>query len=241
MFKKYLMSKKEDPFLFAKFTFLQDILSFLLCLTPFALEHNFGKYLILRKAHFLTYVDGVQGDYLEFGVFTGSSFAHSIRAYKSLKNLDKREKEMKFFGFDSFQGFGKIDEKTKHTFFQDHKFLWSANKVTKRASKLSTKYGVQTEIVEGFFEETLNSPSTYDLEKAAIIFLDADLYGATQTALNFSLKLIQEGTIIIIDEYFYFKGSTEFSPFGAFKEWCEQNKISYRFITHYGIGSGIPI
>ena len=120
---------------------------------------------------------------------------------------------MKFLGFDSFQGFGEIDEKTEHGFFQDSNFLWSAKKVIKRASRLSTKYGVETEIIEGFFEDTLNSPSDYDIEKAAIIFLDADLYEATQTALNFSLKLIQEGTIIIIDEYFYFKGKTEFSPF----------------------------
>ena len=234
------MSKK-DPFWLAKFSFLQDILSFLICLPPFALEHNFGKYLILRKAHYLTCIDNVQGDYLEFGVFTGSSFAHSVRAYSRLKNLDKRKKKMRFFGFDSFQGFGEIDEKTKHSFFQDSNFVWSSKRVVKRASKLTTKYGVRTEIVEGFFEETLDSPSSYNLEKAAIVFLDADLYEATRIALNFSLKLIQEGTIIIIDEYFYFKGKTEFSPFAAFKEWCEHNKISYRFITHYGIGSGMVI
>ena len=57
------MSKK-DPFWLEKFSFLQDIQSFFICLPPFTLDHNFGNYLILRKAYNLVWIYKVQENHV---------------------------------------------------------------------------------------------------------------------------------------------------------------------------------
>ena len=82
----------KDPFGISKLNIFQDLISNLLNLLPYTLEHNSGKYMAIRKAHYLTSIDGIEGDYLEFGVFTGSSFAHSMRAYKKTKRYKLYEK-----------------------------------------------------------------------------------------------------------------------------------------------------
>ena len=46
-----------------------------------------------------------------FGVFEGSSFSHAIRCYLNLKEYmpPNNANQINFFGFDSFDGFGKLD------------------------------------------------------------------------------------------------------------------------------------
>ena len=232
------MSKK-DPFGLSKLNILQDIISNLLNLFPYTLEHNSGKYMAIRKAHYLACIDGIEGDYLEFGVFTGSSFTHSMRAYAKTKRYDTRKRQVSFYGFDSFEGFGEVEEKYAHKFFQDSNFKWPYQKVVDRVNKLSKKLKLDAKIKKGFYKDTLDNPTNYGIEKASIIFLDSDLYTATLESLNFCTSLIQNGTIILIDEFFYFKGMKENTPYGAFIEWCKKNSFEFRVITHYGIGSAI--
>ena len=66
----------------SKLEFLQNFSSmFVASLNP-AIIHNLEKYYTLKKVHYLSAIEDVDGDYLEFGVFTGSSFCHSIRCSK---------------------------------------------------------------------------------------------------------------------------------------------------------------
>ena len=165
--------------------------------------------------------------YLEFGVFKGVS----INFFSKYVN--------KIYGFDSFEGFGEVEEKYAHKFFQDSNFKWPYQKVVNRVNKLSKKLKLDAKIKKGFYKDTLDNPTNYGIEKASIIFLDSDLYTATLESLNFCTSLIQNGTIILIDEFFYFKGMKENTPYGAFIEWCKKNSFEFRVITHYGIGSAI--
>ena len=67
----------------SKLDFLQDFASvFIASLNP-AVVHNLEKYMALKKVHYLSAIESIEGDYLEFGVFNGSSFCHSIRCYKN--------------------------------------------------------------------------------------------------------------------------------------------------------------
>lgn len=50
------MSKK-DPFSLSKLNILQDIISNILNLFPYTLEHNAGKYTAIRKAHYLACIN----------------------------------------------------------------------------------------------------------------------------------------------------------------------------------------
>lgn len=229
----------KDPFGLSKLNILQDIVSNFSNLFPYTLQHNFGKYMAIRKAHYLACIDDIDGDYLEFGVFTGSSFAHSMRAYAKTRHFDRRKRKTKFYGFDSFEGFGDVEQKYSHEFFQGSNFNWPYQKVIKRIDKLSAKLKLKAEITKGFYKDTLDHPTNYEIEKASIIFLDSDLYTATFESLNFCTSLIQNGTLILIDEFFYFKGRKENTPYGAFLKWCKINSFEFRIITHYGIGSAM--
>jgi len=232
---------KKDPFGLAKINFFQDVISCLMNLKPYALDHNLGKYDAIRHAHFLTGIEAVEGDYLEFGVFTGSSFAHSVRSYKKLGEFNQRKGPVRFFGFDSFEGFGESEDENQHPFFQDSNFVWPVERVLKRASKLARNHGVEARIIKGFFDETLRDSKKYEIEKASVIFMDCDLHDATRRALEFCTELIQDGTILLMDEYFYFQGKAGMTPYGAFIDWCATHQIGHRVIRSYGIGSAIII
>ena len=79
---------------------IQDVLSWAITKIPFVLEHNISKYFAIKKAFYLTALENLQGDYYEFGVFTGSSFVCAMRSHNNLSYLGKIETS--FFGFDSF-------------------------------------------------------------------------------------------------------------------------------------------
>jgi hypothetical protein len=55
----------------SKLEFLQDWVSSLISGINPAIVHNLEKYHTLRKVHYLSAIENVEGDYLEFGVFTG--------------------------------------------------------------------------------------------------------------------------------------------------------------------------
>jgi O-methyltransferase len=77
--------------------FLQDwLLSQIFGINPIVV-HNLDNYHTLRKAHYLSAIDNVSGDYLEFGVFTGSSFFHSMRCFTKLvkRNLKIQDTRLK--------------------------------------------------------------------------------------------------------------------------------------------------
>ena len=79
--------------------------------------------------HYLSAIEDVAGDYLEFGVFTGSSFCHSIRCSKKLSYLNPSVLKTRFFGFDSFSGFGEVSDEDQHSFYTDENFDTDFNKV----------------------------------------------------------------------------------------------------------------
>jgi len=59
----------------AKFDFLQNFASTLISSINPAIIHNVDKYLMLKKVHYLSSIEDLDGDYLEFGVFNGSFFS----------------------------------------------------------------------------------------------------------------------------------------------------------------------
>ena len=107
----------------SKFEFLQDWASSIISGINPAITHNLEKYHALKKVHYLSAIEDVDGDYLEFGVFTGSSFCHSIRCCEKLENINQNVLKTKFFGFDSFEGFGNLSKDDDHPFYKDPRFF----------------------------------------------------------------------------------------------------------------------
>ena len=222
--------------LLSKLELLQTIPSIFISKINPAILHNIGKYLALKKAFYLSSIENIEGDYFEFGVFTGSSFCHAVRCAKAHEQFDKKLKDMHFLGFDSFEGFGKLPESDQHRFYTDVNFVTNYEKVRTRVKKVIDES--RFTLKKGYFDETLIEISD---RKSRIIFIDCDTKSSTYQALNYLKSSIQEGTILILDDYFSYRGSNEKGVAGAVSIFCKKNSIEMRRISSYGMGGVIMI
>lgn len=191
------------------------------------------------------YTQDIEGDYLEFGCFKGESFIDAFKNiykaekywlsentkrkaysnnYKELEYYKKNFKR-KFFGFDSFQGLPKpkgID--AEHHLFKEGRYDCSKNNLINILKKAKINLE-QVELIEGFYDKTLNLNLKQKLKinKAAIIMIDCDLYDSTISVLNFIVDLLQNGTIIIFDDWYNYKSDPNKGEQAACKEWLENN------------------
>lgn len=225
----------------SKLEFLQDWASALIGGVNPAIVHNLGKYHTLKKVHYLSAIEDVEGDYLEFGVFTGSSFCHSIRCCKKLAKLNPKTLNTKFYGFDSFVGFGELNEGDKHPFYTDENFTTSLPMVTRRVRRAAGS-NIIFKLVPGFFGDSLkNGASRLGIEKSKIIFIDSDTYSSANEALTFCIPTIQEGTFIVLDDYYSYKGSETRGVARAFNEFVSQCGVKVRQVFTYGMGGVVYV
>ena len=215
--------------------FVTNAASWLVTRVPAMVEHNLGKYRAIKKAFYLTGLEQLEGDYLEFGVFTGSSFVCALRAHKSLRFLG--DIKTAFYGFDSFSGFGKKTESDEHPFYQNETF---AVNEARAVSNIRKKAGnLPVHIVSGYFEDTLKGQTAESLgvEKARVVLIDCDLKDPTLLSLDFVAPVLQQGTVVIMDDFFSYRGDEDKGVAGAFFEFCKKHPgISWRKLYDYGYG-----
>jgi hypothetical protein len=191
---------------------------------------------ILYKAGRIIARSEVEGDYFEFGVFAGNSF---INAYYHLQasfqenwrqcaeggeeaaRLQKIWNSMRFFAFDSFQGLPKIegaDRATKEFSAGDYMSTEQAFLANLRRAQVPLSRVIT---VPGWFDDTCTpaTVSKHQMRPAAIIHIDCDLYSSTKTVLNFVTPFLQDGTIIVFDDWFHFRGNPNLGEQKAFHEW----------------------
>ena len=163
----------------------------------------------------------VEGDYLEFGVFRGG---HFIATYLFAQKCGLNS--MRFHAFDSFEGLPEVSGLDKIAPKQFEQGEYACDLETFKS--IIKKNGVSLDkvtITEGWFDKTLNDETKKKLaiSKAAIIWLDCDFYESTVPVMNFITDFVQNGTIIIFDDWFCFKGNPELGQQKAFSEWLERN------------------
>jgi O-methyltransferase len=179
----------------------------------------------------------IEGDILEFGVYTGRSLALlSYFHQKSKESIHKVNFNRQIIGFDSFDGLSDNDDHprwTKKIFNINHSFH-PVCKIGEKVSetvvyKLFETYNLPRPNIEiGEFHSTTIAtiPSIY--KKAALIHIDCDLYSSTKTVLQGIIPLLQEGTLLLFDDWFNFKGNKNKGEQKAFYEYFDnQNKWGY--------------
>tara|TARA_B100000929_G_scaffold184206_1_gene145880 strand:- start:115 stop:828 length:714 start_codon:yes stop_codon:yes gene_type:complete len=217
--------------------FIQNFVSSIVSLIPPYLEFSVAKYLAIKKAMYITAHDATNGSYLEFGVFTGSSFNFAMKVNRKIEKIFGKN-NCEFIGFDSFKGFGKIKKGDENPRFGDRTFSVNEKKVLENIKKCSK--GQKMRIVKGFYEDTIKNKTTQDLniDKARVIMIDCDLKESALLALEFIRPAIQDGTIILFDDFVFFKGNENKGEFGAFNDFRKKYpEILFRRIFDYGYGS----
>lgn len=179
----------------------------------------------------------IEGDIFEFGVYTGRSLALLSHFHeKSKQSIHKIDFNRNIVGFDSFDGLPESDNHPrwkKNMFGINHSYHPTCkigDKVTPETIyHLFETYNLPKPNIEvGDFSYTLDCviPSKY--KKAALVHIDCDLYESTKIVLNKISPIIQEGTLLIFDDWFNFKGNKDKGEQKAFYEYFNnQNKWGY--------------
>ena len=215
--------------------FIQNFVSSLFAFIHPYLENTVSKYSAIKKAFFITVHDETLGDYLEFGVFTGSSFNFAIKINRKIDKIFNKKTNCQFIGFDSFQGFGEIKDIDQNPSFKSKFFLVNKGKIIKNIKKIANKDKVK--IIEGFYQETIKgkNPEDLGLNKARVVMIDCDLKESTFLALEFIKSCLQRGTIILFDDFHYYKGDITKGEYGAFEDFKRKYpEILFRKILNYG-------
>ncbi len=138
---------------------------------------------------------GVQGDFVECGVFGGAQVAAMARAI-----LDGPASDRKVHLFDSFKGIPKPGEHdsdiTDWEAFRDQTLC-----PMKDVKDHMFRWGIPDSMLvyhEGMFEDTV--PLVKDL-KIAILRLDGDLYESTKVCLDHLYPMVVRGGWVIIDDW----------------------------------------
>ncbi len=180
----------------------------------------FGRVRMADLAARFIGLNNVKGSYLEFGVFRGSTFSTFYHSFK------KYDLQVDMYAFDSFQGLPRpvgIDATCRYDQFQAGQFSCSEKEFVDELAARWVPRSAYT-IISGWYEETL-TPELYDrikLSRAAIVYIDCDLYESAKTALQWIRPIIQDGTLLIFDDYYCFTGHPEFGERRAFTEFLAE-------------------
>jgi len=181
---------------------------------------------IIVQAARLTYT--TEGDYLEFGVWTGRSFAeayHEIpKAFDYSKSWHPTKCTTRFFAFDSFKGLPGIKGVDEGGPFQKGDYCCEQEKFLSYLKSQSVDL-CDVICVPGWYDKSLTEEvkTQHNLRQARIIHIDCDLYESTRDVLAFCTSLIQEGTVLIFDDWFQYKGNPQLGEHRAFNEWLGKN------------------
>jgi O-methyltransferase len=138
------------------------------------------------------------GDYLEFGVYNGSSLLCMFGALRQI-GLDY----VRLFGFDSFQGFPPNAAHEDEGRWQPGR-CFSPLEFTRAVLEEHCIDPTRVTLVPGWFTDTLNNVTReqHRISKASVIMIDCDLYSSTKEALHFCAPLIQDEALLLFDEYY---------------------------------------
>jgi O-methyltransferase len=114
--------------------------------------------------------------------------------------------------FDSFEGLPELTEKDME--IAKPKGL-PLNTITgyiavseNNAREIAAKLNVKPRIIKGWFNETLPSYKK-EIGPIAILRLDGDTYSSTKEALDILYENVVVGGIVVVDDYYDFKGCRE--------------------------------
>lgn len=148
-------------------------------------------------------------DYCEFGIFKGYTFLH---AYRVAQRLQVRN--MRFFGFDSFEGLPKPsgpDIVTDgHQPFYEGQYACSYDKVHQELDQRGADWS-RMYLIKGFFNKTLASEEVerFDIRHIAVALVDCDLYQSAADVLTFLNSRLLDGAIVLMDDWKAFGGDSE--------------------------------
>lgn len=190
------------------------------------------KYLYFRRTFDFLHENEIRGDYYEFGCHRCRTFRMALTEARR-HNLDG----MKFWAFDSFEGLPAPTTETSVS-------KWTSGALTTSESAfmgLVHEHGIYADkvtTVKGFYSDSLTDQlrerHVKKEQKIALVTVDCDLYESAVPVFNFIEPLLQDGSVIYMDDLFVGnKGNPNLGVARAFLEFQQRSK--WRFGRHLDI------
>jgi hypothetical protein len=155
---------------------------------------------LLSHAASLTPAEGLV---LEFGVASGQTISHL-----ALK-LSGRH----IYGFDSFEGLPED---------------WRPGFEKGRFAQTPPVVPANVQLVQGWFDQTLQPFLVSHEGPVALLHVDCDLYSSTKTIFSLLGDRIVHGTVIVFDEYWNYPGWQRHEHL-ALQELAAERNLSYKY------------
>jgi O-methyltransferase len=201
---------------------------------------DFRQTIVWKAAQMLS-SDLVEGDYVEFGVYNGASLMNAFwtlrgvyyeRASDEIHSAAYRKQvldiwnRMRFFAFDSFEGLPKLrPDEGPSLEFEEGKFTYGLADLQRNLSSNGIDLS-KVVLVPGWFEQTCTAETreNYRMRAASIVHIDCDLYESAKLALKFVEPLMVDGTVLIFDDWYNFRGNPYRGEQRAFTEWVRATR-----------------
>lgn len=191
-------------------------------------ENRMTEFGMLAQAFQFAQINEVDGDYFEFGLWRGHTFchAHKMKRRYGLQNLFLR-------GFDSFLGLPEHEPSPDNIWYPGQFDCSEAElrKILRRCGLREHEY----DLVAGWYNESLNEDLDRRLDgvKAAIVYVDCDLYESTIDVLRFIDKYLVNGSIVCFDDFYNNRGAPDQGEQRALAEFIETKDSATVFIPYF--------
>ena len=136
----------------------------------------------------------LDGDYVEFGVYLGTSMGAAVRAFDRAGAAPAR-----FFGFDSFAGLPPESA-------EDGWIPGDFATTREVAEWHLRRQGVleRVTLIKGWFDETCTEETTaiFGLRKILVAMIDCDTYGSSKTALAYVEPMLAPSSLVVFDDWY---------------------------------------
>jgi O-methyltransferase len=194
------------------------------------------KWNVLEVAIAFSVANNIAGDYLEFGVYRGGSFIHAYRHHRQLferyttvhrRHADDAflQSRMRFLAFDSFEGLPASDQTQIPIHWRGDAAMACSEPEFLANLEAAGVDLADVVTVPGYFEASL-TPDTarqVGLTRAAVVNVDCDLGASTVPVLDFLDDVLVDGTVLIFDDWFYYRGHPGRGEHGAFETWLARH------------------
>jgi hypothetical protein len=197
---------------------------------PSIRSDRLGRELMADLAVRFMKANEIRGSYLEFGVFRGSMFAQFYHLFR------RHRLTVPMYAFDSFQGLPKpqgLDAVPGFDQFPAGMFTCSEEEFVRQLDRRWVPRSAYT-VVPGFYNESLtpDARAALRIPPAALIWIDSVLYESVKDVLRFIEPLLQDGTVLMFNDYYRFKGHPGFGERRAFNEFLAEHPHIHA--TDYG-------
>ena len=194
---------------------------------------------IISQAIQYAVINEMPPTFFEFGVWWGNTLIRTYHSWTAAYEtalaswsgeMDPRQRALaevgpdriRLYGFDSFEGLPPLETGDEGGFFKEAQFSAGLVPVRQNLEANGVPPGAVT-LVAGWYQDLAGDEvDRTEAATASIIHVDCDLYSSTRDALRFATDFLDDGTVVIFDDWNHYRGHPERGERRAFREWSEK-------------------